>query len=275
MRPALWFSEGWRTFDNRPLLRSCSDAYSQEGHAVESCSQWAKDASSHQPASFCIASRCGEFPRKGFIAASACHVVSVQKASSLVLRNWTPRFPAALLAWRANPATYHENGNRKRIALKCRRVTDTNAMTIQWAGLRKIAVALVGSSYCSSNFFPDLMFVQTVEEFFVVQLFNEAHVDEIFGFGVFRLGVSCGEFVDDRLQAGQGRIGLFRDNFKSDFPIGFFQRLAVGGLKISAQDLDARLLLRLVEMNGLYQRLNYQVDDVALRPDKDLRGQQG
>src|SRR5213594_2038809 len=176
-------------------------------------------------------------------------MVSVQKASPLVSRNWTPRFPAALLAWRADPATYHEKGNRKRIALKCRRVTDTNAMTVRWAGLRKIAVALVGSSYCSSNFFPDLMFVQTVEEFFVVQLFNEAHVDEVFGLGVLGLGISHSELVDDRLQTGQGWIGLFRDNFKSDFPIGFFQRLAVGDLKISAQDLDARLLLRLVEMN--------------------------
>ena len=85
------------------------------GRSLISRSQWAKAASSHQLASFCIASLCGDAITNDLIAAMSRQSVSVRKrqAISLTHANAQVAGRAGRLAARSMGAQ-EENGRRNR-----------------------------------------------------------------------------------------------------------------------------------------------------------------
>src|SRR4030095_15135644 len=109
-------------------------------------------------------------------------------------------------------------------------------------------------------------FIKPLKKFLVVELFHEARVDEILRFRGFCLGTF--KLIEDSLNTRERRVGLLGDHLEGYFTVGLFQSLAVGGLKIFTQDLDAGFLLRLVKINRLRQSRNNGRHHFTLRFDE-------
>jgi hypothetical protein len=108
--------------------------------------------------------------------------------------------------------------------------------------------------------------IKPLKKFLVVEFFHKARVDEIFRFRGFCLGTF--KLIENGLNTRERRVGLLGHYLEGYFTVGLFQSLAVGGLQIFTQDLDAGLLLRLVKMNRFRQSRDNGRHHFTLRFDE-------
>ena len=112
-----------------------------------------------------------------------------------------------------------------------------------WIPLDLQCIRQLSAHQCRIVLFP---FIQLLYKAALIQLCNEAGIDEFFGLVIADIGASLGDVVVGRFQAFGDRIRR-GDEILLENIVRAFEKLRVGGSYVLGQDFQAELFILLVK----------------------------